>query len=89
MTSGAGCGTGLLIAAPRRSSAAPWYLFLYRTYGNFDGFDQIAALQQIWNRPEGSFFELLTDREFVVMRFKETWGEFGWRLIHSVRRCSG
>jgi hypothetical protein len=30
----------------------------------------------------GSFFELLTDPEFIVNRFKETWGEFGWRQIH-------
>jgi hypothetical protein len=30
----------------------------------------------------GSFQEMLTDPQFVVNRFKETWGEFGWRLIH-------
>ena len=30
----------------------------------------------------GSFGELLTDPHFVVARFRETWGEFGWRLIH-------
>jgi hypothetical protein len=73
---------GVLIVLPAAILAAPWYVFLYRTYGNVDGFAQIEALQQIWNRPAGSFLELLTDREFVVMRFKETWGEFGWRLIH-------
>ena len=30
----------------------------------------------------GSFGELLIDPDFLVNRFKETWGEFGWRLIH-------
>ena len=30
----------------------------------------------------GSFVELLFDPEFVLARFRETWGEFGWRLIH-------
>jgi heme/copper-type cytochrome/quinol oxidase subunit 2 len=30
----------------------------------------------------GSFFELLVDPEFIVNRFRETWGEFGWRQIH-------
>ena len=61
--------------------AAPWYLFLYRTYGDFSGLARVEALQY-WNRPMGSFFELLTDPEFVLDRFRETWGEFGWRLIH-------
>jgi hypothetical protein len=73
---------GALVLLPAIVLAAPWYLFLYRTYGNLDGFAQIAALQQIWNHPAGSFIDLLIDPEFIVMRFKETWGEFGWRLIH-------
>lgn len=30
----------------------------------------------------GSFFELLFNSGFVAARFRETWGEFGWRLIH-------
>jgi heme/copper-type cytochrome/quinol oxidase subunit 2 len=30
----------------------------------------------------GSFSELLVDPEFIVNRFRETWGEFGWRQIH-------
>ena len=72
---------GVWIGLPTAALAAPWYWFLYRTYGNIDGFEQIAALQW-WNRPLGGFFQLLVDRDFVLLRFKETWGEYGWRQIH-------
>ena len=72
---------GALIVVPAAILAAPWYAFLYRTYGNFDALEQVEELQH-WNRPAGTFLNLLTDRDFVVMRFKETWGEFGWRVIH-------
>jgi 4-amino-4-deoxy-L-arabinose transferase-like glycosyltransferase len=72
---------GLLAAVPAALLVAPWYVFLYRTYGNLSGLPQIERIQW-WNRPAGGFFELLIDRDFVFMRFKETWGEFGWRLIH-------
>jgi len=74
-------GRGALIVLPAALLSAPWYAFLYRTYGNFDALPQVAALQSWWNNPEGSFWELLTSRDFVVMRFHETWGYFGWRRI--------
>ena len=70
---------GALIAVPALVLSAPWYVFLYRTYGNFSGFPQRSRLQD-WNRPEGGFFDALQP-EFVIMRFRETWGEFGWRQI--------
>jgi len=73
---------GSLILLPAALLAAPWYLFLYRTYGNLDGLDQIAALQAYWNEPAGTFVGMLTSWDFIVMRFRETWGEFGWRRIH-------
>lgn len=72
---------GVAVAAPAVALAAPWYLFLYRSYGDFSGLGRIAALQY-WNSPMGSFVDLLTDPAFVSARFRETWGEFGWRLIH-------
>jgi 4-amino-4-deoxy-L-arabinose transferase-like glycosyltransferase len=72
---------GLAMGVPAAILAAPWYLFLYRTYGDLSGFNRIEKLQY-WNSPMGSFQEMLTDPQFVVNRFKETWGEFGWRLIH-------
>ncbi|MEJ7762297.1 MAG: DUF2142 domain-containing protein [Thermomicrobiales bacterium] len=59
---------------------SPWYLFLWRTYGNFSALPQVSELQQ-WNRPLGGFVDLLTDRRFFVMRFHESWGYFGWRMI--------
>jgi hypothetical protein len=72
---------GAIIGIPTALLAAPWYFYLYQTYGDFSGLARVDALQY-WNRPMGTFRELLTDREFLVDRFRETWGEFGWRLIH-------
>ena len=60
----------------------PWYVWFYRTYGNLDAFEQIRTLQSPWNKPGGTFTELLFNRTFVWNRWKETWGEFGWRRIH-------
>ena len=72
---------GATIAVPAILISAPWYLFLYRTYGDFSGLGRVQELQY-WNGPMGSFLELLTDPEFILNRFRETWGEFGWRQIH-------
>ena len=72
---------GVVIGIPAVLLSAPWYLFLYRTYGDFSGLDRVEELQY-WNSPMGSFFELLADPEFIMNRFRETWGEFGWRQIH-------
>lgn len=71
---------GVSVLLPALVIVAPWYAFMFRTYGNFDGLAQIQDLQ-FWNRPAGSFTELLFDRDFLIMRFRETWGEFGWRLM--------
>lgn len=72
---------GVAVGVPTVLLSAPWYLFLYRTYGDFSGLARVEELQY-WNGPMGSFFELLLDPEFIVNRFRETWGEFGWRQIH-------
>src|SRR5919107_465313 len=72
---------GAVVGIPTVILSAPWYLFLYRTYGDFSGLARLQQLQY-WNGPMGSFFELLTDPEFILNRFRETWGEFGWRQIH-------
>ena len=72
---------GVAIGVPAAILAAPWYFYLYRTYGDFSGLARVEELQY-WSSPMGSFFELLTDPGFVLARFRETWGEFGWRLIH-------
>jgi 4-amino-4-deoxy-L-arabinose transferase-like glycosyltransferase len=72
---------GVVIGIPAVLLSAPWYLFLYRTYGDFSGLARVGELQY-WNSPMGSFFELMMDPKFIVNRFRETWGEFGWRQIH-------
>jgi 4-amino-4-deoxy-L-arabinose transferase-like glycosyltransferase len=72
---------GVVLGIPAVFLSAPWYLFLYRTYGDFSGLARVGELQY-WNSPMGSFFELLVDPKFIVNRFRETWGEFGWRQIH-------
>lgn len=71
---------GVLAAIPAGVLAAPWYAFLYHTYGNLSGFKQIEQMQW-WNKPAGTFFGMLTSRTFMLNRFKETWGDFGWRRI--------
>ena len=72
---------GVVSAAVAGILVLPWYLFFYRTYGNLDAFEQIRTLQSPWNKPGGGFMELLFNRRFVWMRWRETWGEFGWRRI--------
>lgn len=71
----------LAVGFPAAIFAGPWYLYLRRTYGDFNGLERVASLQY-WNGPMGSFRELLFSPDFIVARFRETWGEYGWRLIH-------
>jgi len=75
---------GSVVAGMAALVSWPWYLFLWRTYGNLSGLDQVAEMQwwNYWNQPKPGFFDLLFNRQFVADRFRETWGEFGWRLIH-------
>lgn len=73
--------TGLLIAAPAIALSAPWYIHMYRTYGNFTALPQILKLQHMWNKPDGSFFQLLFSVGFFKLRFSELWGEYGWRVL--------
>ncbi len=61
----------------------PWYLFMYRTYGDFTGLSRIRELQY-WNYASGelpTIWSQLTSQRFFWSRWRETWGEFGWRLI--------
>ncbi|MDQ3547837.1 MAG: glycosyltransferase family 39 protein, partial [Chloroflexota bacterium] len=71
----------LAIVGPTVALALPWYLYLRRTYGDFTAFDATMELQGDWNRPAGTFTELLFSTSFHEERIHETWGYFGWRLI--------
>ncbi len=77
-------GRGAMVAGLTFFIAWPWYLHMYRTYGNFDGFEQLQALQwwNYWGREKPGFWELFWSQKFAVWRWRETWGEFGWRRIH-------
>jgi hypothetical protein len=62
----------------------PWYLYMRTTYGDFTALARIKDLQRWWNYGGGkapSVWAQLTDKDFAWMRWRETWGEFGWRLI--------
>lgn len=61
----------------------PWYLYMWTTYGDLTALSRIQALQY-WNYgggPGRSVWSQLKDGNFAWWRWKETWGEFGWRLI--------
>ena len=61
---------------------APWLAFMYATYGDFTGLGALTALQApLGLTSEARFVELLFSLDFVMARWRETWGEFGWRLI--------
>ncbi len=74
-------GKGAIVVAIAGLMAAPWYLYLWRTYGNLDALDQVEEMQRPWNFPAGSFSEQLFNRAYIWERWKETWGSFGWRRI--------
>jgi 4-amino-4-deoxy-L-arabinose transferase-like glycosyltransferase len=69
------------IVAPVLALALPWYFYLRRTYGDFTAFEATRELQSGWNRPAGTFTELLFSGSFHEERVHETWGYFGWRLL--------
>ncbi|MCA9834364.1 MAG: hypothetical protein KC435_10475 [Thermomicrobiales bacterium] len=63
---------------------APWLIFMWRTYGELTGLNRVAALQAWWNSQSDNPPTLLGElfnSTFFWFRWKETWGEFGWRLI--------
>ena len=60
---------------------APWYAFLYRTYGNFSGLPQLAAIQTELTRQDATTVQLLLSGAFAADRWSEAWGGFGWKLI--------
>jgi 4-amino-4-deoxy-L-arabinose transferase-like glycosyltransferase len=74
---------GLLVALITGAMIWPWYLYMYRTYGDFTALERIRELQY-WNYNSGvlpTVWDQLTSKTFFWMRWRETWGEFGWRQI--------
>ncbi len=74
---------GVLVGAITAVMIWPWYLFLWAEYGDFSGLTRVKELQW-WNysfQDPPTVLEQLTDGGFAWMRWRETWGEFGWRLI--------
>lgn len=72
----------LVAYAVAAAIAGPWWWFMVRTYGDPMAFSALAATQPDLLRTEGTFLQLLFSGRFLVERWIETWGEFGWRLIH-------
>jgi 4-amino-4-deoxy-L-arabinose transferase-like glycosyltransferase len=61
----------------------PWYVYMYRTYGDFNALSRIRALQW-WNYPNGTpptILSQLTDPNFFWAIWGGLWGGFGWFLI--------
>lgn len=73
---------GGLIVAITAILAAPWYGYMLDTYGSLTALDRIQTLQWWNNRDQTpTIMGQLTDPAFAWLRWRETWGEFGWRLI--------
>lgn len=75
---------GAVVAGIGALIVAPWQVFMFRTYGNPTALSQISDLQAWWNRADDfqpTLLGQLFDRSFFWFRWKETWGDFGWRLI--------
>jgi 4-amino-4-deoxy-L-arabinose transferase-like glycosyltransferase len=60
----------------------PWWWYMIRTYGDPLAFSALAATQPDLTRQNATFLQLLFSGRFAVDRWIETWGEFGWKLIH-------
>lgn len=74
---------GALTAGVSALLVWPWFLYMYRTYGDFTALGRVEELQ-IWNYSSGeppTVWDQLISRNFVWDRWHETWGQFGWRLI--------
>ena len=61
---------------------APWWWFMIRMYGDPAALSALAATQPDLTRQDVTFLQLLFSGRFLVDRWVESWGEFGWRLIH-------
>jgi 4-amino-4-deoxy-L-arabinose transferase-like glycosyltransferase len=75
---------GAAVGAIGAAIIAPWQWFMLRTYGNPTALSQISGLQSWWNERDDdppTLIGQLLDPTFFWFRWKETWGEFGWRLI--------
>lgn len=76
-------GKGIVSAGTAALLVWPWFLYMYRTYGDLTALNRVSELQY-WNyvgddRP--TILDQALDKGFAWMRWRETWGEFGWRLI--------
>src|SRR5690606_33542025 len=63
--------------------ALPWVLYMMSMYGDPTALNRIDALQW-WNYTgtDGrSIWSMLSDKWFFWARWRESWGDFGWRLI--------
>ncbi len=74
---------GALVAGLASLVALPWVLFMMRTYGDPTALNRVSELQW-WNYASGdhpSIWSMLSSKDFFWNRWRETWGDFGWRLI--------
>jgi 4-amino-4-deoxy-L-arabinose transferase-like glycosyltransferase len=61
----------------------PWYLYMWRMYGDVNALDRIRRLQW-WNyenEPAPTMLSQLTDRQFFWRILDQSFGGFGWHLI--------
>jgi 4-amino-4-deoxy-L-arabinose transferase-like glycosyltransferase len=74
---------GIFAAGIGAFLVAPWFIYMYRTYGDFTALERVSNLQY-WNyanQQHPTIWSQLANKAFFWLRWRETWGEFGWRLI--------
>jgi len=71
---------GALVAGVAALIVFPWVLYMMVTYGDPTALNRVSELQY-WNEGGRSIWSMLSDKWFFWWRWRETWGEFGWRLI--------
>ena len=74
---------GIFAAGISALLLVPWFAYMVNTYGDFTALSRVQALQY-WNyanQNPPTIWSQLTSQPFFWLRWRETWGEFGWRLI--------
>jgi 4-amino-4-deoxy-L-arabinose transferase-like glycosyltransferase len=75
---------GAIVAVIAGLVSLPWIAYMMLTYGDPTALNRVSDLQGWWNYGGGegrTIWSMASDKWFFWNRWRETWGDFGWRLI--------